>query len=242
MDLEPGKVHTAEVSSEVLDETFEVQYYLPKNFTDLYKYNVIITFDSQDFFKYGQIERLYERMRKNEEIERAIIVGIPYPSVEWRNHYFSPNGKHHEDMVTFVGRELIQWVDAEFPTLKMPHSRILMGESLAGSFAFSVALSYPTTFPQALAFSPFVDDAFIERFESNPNLMQLNLYHTIGLEEDDFTTIMGDEADFLTPNRKLNEFLEYEPLEYVYHELEGGHVWKTWKPALSDIMKHYLEQ
>ena len=242
MDFEPGKVHTTEVHSEVCGEDFEVQYYLPKNFTDLYKYNVIITFDSQDFFRYGQIERLYERLSKNEEIERSIIVGIPYPSVEWRNHYFSPNGEHHENMVTFVGRELIQWIDSTFPTLKMPHSRVLMGESLAGSFALSVSLAYPMTFPQSLAFSPFVDRDFIKRFEGEPNLMQLNLYHTIGLEEDDFTTIMGDEADFLTPNRELNEFLQYEPLEYEYHELEGGHVWKTWKPELEKILKHYLQQ
>lgn len=241
MNTEPGKVHTTKIKSEVCNESFDIQYYLPKNYSDLNKYNVILTFDSQDFFKYGQIERLYERLRKKEEIDRAIIVGIPYPNVEWRNHYFSPNGEHHEKMVTFVGRELIQWVDANFPTLKMPNSRILMGESLAGSFAFSVALSYPTTFPQALAFSPYVDDDFINRFKNQPNLMQLNLYHTIGLEENDFTTIMGNQADFLTPNRQLHEFLEDEPLEYEYHELDGTHVWKTWKPELETILKHFLD-
>lgn len=240
MNMEPGKVHTTEVASEVCEETFEIQYYLPKNYSDLNKYNVVITFDSQDFFRYGQIERIYETLRKDEEIDRSIIVGVPYPEVDWRNHYFHPNGEHHDNMVTFVGRELIQWIDKTFPTLKMAHSRVLMGESLAGTFAFSVALSYPTTFPQAVAFSPFVDEGFINRFKNEANLMQLNLYHTIGLKEDDFTTIMGDKADFLTPNRELNEFLELEPLEYEYRELDGGHVWKTWKPELETILKYYL--
>ena len=240
MDMTAGKIHTTEIESEVCGEKFEIQYYLPKNFSDLYKYNVIITFDSQDFFKYGQIERQYQKLREKEEIDRAIIVGVPYPSVEWRNHYFSPNGEHHENMVTFVGRELIKWIDANFKTLKMADSRVLMGESLAGTFAFSVALQYPTTFPNAVAFSPFVDNDFIERFKNQPNLMQLNLYHTIGLEEDDFKTIMGEQADFLTPNRKLNEFLDLEPLEYEYRELEGGHIWKTWKPELDSVLKHYL--
>ena len=240
MEMTAGKIHTAEVASEVCNETFEIQYYLPKNFSDLYKHNVIITFDSQDFFKYGQIERLYQKLRADEEIDRAIIVGVPYPSVEWRNDYFSPNGEHHENMVTFVGRELIKWIDSNFNTLNMANSRVLMGESLAGTFAFSVALQYPTTFPNAVAFSPFVDDAFIGRFKSQPNLLQLNLYHTIGLEEEDFKTIMGEQADFLTPNRKLNEFLETEPLEYEYKELEGGHIWKTWKPELDSVLRHYL--
>ncbi|MCK1976491.1 esterase family protein [Jeotgalicoccus huakuii] len=241
MDKTPGKVHTVSIESSACNETFDVQYYLPKSYSDLYKYNVIITFDSQDFFKYGQIERLIEKLEKTEEIERTIIVGVPYPSVEWRKHYFNPNGEHHENFVTFVGRELNSFIDNHFSTLKMANSRLLMGESLAGSFSLSTALTYPNTFGQVLAFSPFVDDEFINRFKDNMNLINLNIYHTIGLEEDDFTTIMGEQADFLTPNRKLNAVLEEEPLEYEYKELEGGHIWKTWKPELKNVLLYFFQ-
>lgn len=241
MDKTPGKVHTVSIESSACNETFDVQYYLPKSYSDLYKYNVIITFDSQDFFKYGQIERLIEKLEKTEEIERTIIVGVPYPSVEWRKHYFNPNGEHHENFVTFVGRELNSFIDNHFSTLKMANSRLLMGESLAGSFSLSTALTYPNTFGQVLAFSPFVDDEFINRFKDNMNLINLNIYHTVGLEEDDFTTIMGEQADFLTPNRKLNAVLEEEPLEYEYKELEGGHIWKTWKPELKNVLLYFFQ-
>lgn len=241
MDKTPGKVHTVSIESSACNETFDVQYYLPKSYSDLYKYNVIITFDSQDFFKYGQIERLIEKLEKTEEIERTIIVGVPYPSVEWRKHYFNPNGEHHENFVTFVGRELNSFIDNHFSTLKMANSRLLMGESLAGSFSLSTALTYPNTFGQVLAFSPFVDDEFINRFKDNMNLINLNIYHTVGLEEGDFTTIMGEQADFLTPNRKLNAVLEEEPLEYEYKELEGGHIWKTWKPELKNVLLYFFQ-
>lgn len=240
IDKTPGKVHTAEVKSSTLDETFEVQYYLPKNYSDLYKHKVIITFDSQDFFRYGQIERSYEKLYEAGEIERCIIVGIPYPSVEWRNDYFSPNGEKHKAFVQFVATDFISWVDNNFPTLRVGTARLLFGESLAGSFAYSVALSYPTTFSQAAAFSPFVDEGFVDKFRDTTMLVNLNLYHTIGLEEDDFTTIMGDQADFLTPNRELNEYLSGEGLEYEYVELEGGHIWKTWKPEIEAILKYYF--
>jgi enterochelin esterase-like enzyme len=240
MDKTPGKVHNTTIKSEVCNETFEVQYYLPKSFSDLYKYHVLITFDSQDFFKFGQIERLIEKLEKSEEIERSIIVGIPYPSVEWRKHYFNPNGENHDDFLTFVGRELNSFIDSNFPTLKMPNSKLLLGESLAGSFALSLALTYPNTFGQVLAFSPYVDDKLIDHFKDNMNLINLNIYHTIGLEEDDFTTIMGEQADFLTPNRKLHDVLSDEPLEYVYKELDGGHIWKTWKPELAEALTYFL--
>lgn len=239
----PGKVHDATVTSTVsgLDETFEVQYYLPKNYSDLYKHKVIITFDSQDFFKYGQIERQYEKLYEVGEIERCIIVGIPYPSVEWRNRYFSPNGDKHKQFVQFVATDFINWVDKNFATLRTGTARLLFGESLAGSMAYSVALQYPTTFSQAAAFSPFVDDGFIEKFEAQPMLINLNLYHTIGLEEEDFTTIMGNQADFLTPNRALNDYLSGEGCEYEYVEMDGGHIWKTWKPEISTILQYYFE-
>lgn len=240
MEMTPGKVHSFDFGSEILNGTYEIQYYLPKNYSDLYKHHVIITFDSQDFFKFGQIERAYEKLAEAEEIERAIIVGIPYPSVDWREHYFNPNGEHHEDLVAFVSRELISWIDKTFPTLKVGTSRLLMGESFAASAALSVAVQYPSTFSQAAAFSPFVDDDFIGKFKAQPALMNLDIYHTIGLEEDDFKTISGHRADFLTPNRRLNEFLEDEPLEYQYHELDGGHIWKTWKPEIDGILKYYL--
>ncbi|MFA7744179.1 alpha/beta hydrolase [Salinicoccus roseus] len=240
MDMTPGKIHSIDFKSETLEETYEIQYYLPKNYSDLYKHRVVITFDSQDFFRYGQIERAYEKLRKAEEIDRAIIVGVPYPSVDWRYDYFDPNGEHHESFITFVAHELISWVDENFPTLKVGTSRTLMGDSLAGSFAFSIAAKYPATFSNALALSPFVDDAFIERFKSQMSLIHLDLYHTIGLEEDDFETISGEQADFLTPNRELNEYLATQMLEYTYRELEGGHNWKTWKPELEPALRHFL--
>ncbi len=240
LDKTPGKVHDAEVKSTTLDETFKVQYYLPKNFSDLYKHKVIITFDSQDFFKFGQIERLYETIYEEDAVDRSIIVGIPYPSVRWRNDYFSPNGDKHEKFVQFVATDFINWIDNNFPTLRVGNGRLLFGESLAGSFAYSVSLHYPTTFSQAASFSPFVDDDFIEQFKAQPMLMNLNLYHTIGLEEDDFKTIMGEQADFLTPNRKLHDYLSEESLEYEYVELEGGHIWKTWKPEITTILKYFL--
>lgn len=240
LDKTPGKIHDAQVHARALDETFKVQYYLPKNFSDLYKHKVIITFDSQDFFKYGQVERLYEKLYEEDAVERSIIVGIPYPSVEWRNDYFSPNGDKHESFVQFVATDFISWIDNNFPTLRVGNARLLFGESLAGSFAYSVTLHYPATFTQAAAFSPFVDDAFIEQFKAQPMLINLNLYHTVGLEEEDFTTISGEQADFLTPNRKLHDYLSEEPLEYEYAELEGGHIWKTWKPEIQKILQYFL--
>lgn len=241
MDKQHG-IHESTLYSEILGEEITFQYYIPKNYTDLYKYHTIYSFDSQDFFKYGQIERVYERLFKNEEIERAIIVGIPYPSVSWRTHYFHPEGEHTTNFMRFITKEFTPFIDKEFSTFKIRSSRILMGESLAGSFALKTAITYPNTFEKVLAFSPMISEDFSDYILESPGVEKIDFYHTIGLEEDDFTTIMGEQADFLTPNRALHEELQFIPYDYVYKELEGSHIWKTWKPELDSAIRYFLEK
>lgn len=241
MDKTEG-IHESTIHSEILGEEVTFQYYIPKNYTDLYKYHTIFTFDSQDFFKYGQIDRIYERLYKENKIERAIIIGIPYPTVEWRNHYFHPEGDKSTDFMRFVTKEFAPFVDKNFSTFKMGSSRILMGESLAGSFALKTAISYPNTFNKVLAFSPMISDTFKDFIIESPGIEKIDFYHTIGLDEKQFTTIMGKEADFLTPNRELNEEIEYTPYLYTYKELEGGHIWKTWKPELEHAVEYFIKK
>src|SRR5699024_1235133 len=113
-------------------------------------------FYSQDFFNYGQIDRVYERLIKNNEIEKAIMVGIPYPNVEWRNHHFQPEGEHTEKLMEFIAKEFVSFVDEQFPSSDSRDNRLLMGESLAGSFSIKLGIHYPSLFKNILAFSPEV--------------------------------------------------------------------------------------
>ena len=47
-------------------------------------------------FRFGRIQREYERLRKEEHIERAIIVGFHYEDVEKRREEFHPQGSRSQ--------------------------------------------------------------------------------------------------------------------------------------------------
>src|SRR5699024_7826612 len=159
MDFSTG-IHNSEINSTILNETIDFQYYIPKQLDINEKYHVYYIFDSQDFFKYGQIDRVYERLIKNNEIETAIMVGIIYTNVEWRNHHFQPEVDQTEKLSEFFAKEFVPFVDEQFPSSDSRDNRLLMGESLAGSFSIKLGIHYPSLFKNILAFRPEVTDEF----------------------------------------------------------------------------------
>lgn len=80
--------------------------------------------------------REYERLRKEERIERAIIVGFHYEDVEKRREEFHPQGSRSEKTIQSVVKELLPFIDQTFPTYKVGNSRLLIGDSLAEVLPF----------------------------------------------------------------------------------------------------------
>ncbi|PWZ86727.1 acetylesterase, partial [Staphylococcus pseudintermedius] len=81
----PGEVTVTHLQSDYLEREITLSVYLPKDYSDLYKSKVIFCFDGRDFLRYGQLHRVYEKLRKNGEVERAIIVGLHYQNVKMRH-------------------------------------------------------------------------------------------------------------------------------------------------------------
>ncbi|SUM32358.1 esterase [Staphylococcus gallinarum] len=115
------------------------------------------------------------------------------------------------------------FIDRTFPTFKVGNSRILLGDSLAGSVALMTALSYPRVFSQVGMLSPQHDEVITTMFDRCQFQEQLTIWHIVGLEEDDFELpTTGKRADFLTPNRELNQLIATSGVTYHYFEFDGG--------------------
>ncbi|QDW84969.1 esterase family protein [Staphylococcus pasteuri] len=242
-EFKPGKINKYQFYSDILEREVTISIYLPEDYTDLFKHQVIICFDGLDFLRFGRIQREYERLRKDQEIQRAIIVGFHYESVEKRREEFHPQGSRSHLTVKAIGKELLPFIDATFPTYKVGNARLLMGDSLAGSIALLTSLTYPTIFSQVAMLSPQYDDIIKEKLIDCETKEQLSIWHAIGLEEEDFTLpTNGKRANFLTPNRELNQLIKQYHVKYEYQEFDGGHNWKSWKPMLGDILKYFLDK
>ncbi|MBA8779757.1 esterase family protein [Staphylococcus schleiferi subsp. coagulans] len=237
----PGQITETQFKSDYLEREITLSVYLPKDYSDLYKSKVIICFDGQDFFRYGQLHRVYEKLRKKGEVERAIIIGFHYESVKDRSTEFHPQGEKAAKTVQAVVKELLPWIDRQFATYKVGNARLLLGDSLAGSIALLTGLSYPRVMSQIGILSPYYDEIVKQIFERCQFKSHLNIWHAIGKEECDFKLpTTGKQADFLTPNRAFRDLVECEQVTYYYEELDGGHNWKTWQKELSKILTHFL--
>ncbi|EKU48109.1 alpha/beta hydrolase-fold protein [Staphylococcus massiliensis] len=240
-DLKVGEITRVPFQSEILDREVTLSIYLPKDYSDLFKSKVVICFDGRDFFQFGQIHRSYEKLRQEDKVSRAIFIGFHYESVQKRREEFHPQGERASKTVQAVANELLPFIDSNFPTYKVGNARLLLGDSLAGSIAFLTGLSYPRVFSQVGMMSPHSDEVVETLLDRCQFKSELNVWHTIGLEEEDFKLpTNGKPANFLTPNRHLKDLINQTDMTYHYEELDGGHNWKTWKNKIDELLMYFL--
>ena len=73
-NFKPGKINKHILHSNILERDVTLSVYLPEDYSELFKYQVIICFDGLDFLRFGRLQREYERLRREDEIQRAIII------------------------------------------------------------------------------------------------------------------------------------------------------------------------
>ncbi|MFC2949900.1 alpha/beta hydrolase [Virgibacillus sediminis] len=232
-----GSFHEWTIDSKYLNEEMTVKMYKPESFSDLYKYNICIMQDGDDYFQMGRVATLSDRMHANGDINNTVFAGIHYKDKHDRRRKYHPSGEQNADYIKFLVHEVVPLLDEELPTYHMGKSRALMGDSLAGTLALMTALKYPHTFGKVIIQSPYVDTDVMEAVDHAKDIHSIDIYHTIGTAETEVEMTNGETADFLTPNRELQEKLEQTGADYVYHELEQGkHTWGAWQKDMKRLL------
>lgn len=237
MNYSKGRITEISFESRELNETIQVLVYLPASYSPLYKYTLLIAQDGRDYFQLGRIGRVTEELMNSKEVENLIIVGIPYKDVQDRRKKYHPDGELHEAYVRFLAKELVPFLDTEFPTYQMGMGRALIGDSLAATVSLMAALKFPHTFGKVILQSPLVNEEVIEAVADFPHPHLLSIYHIIGTKETEVKTTTNELEDFLTPNRELNLVFESKAFPYFYEEFEGNHTWTYWQPDLHRALK-----
>ncbi|WP_085992696.1 alpha/beta hydrolase [Oceanobacillus senegalensis] len=229
-----GTMINKEINSSYLNETKQIKIYKPESFSPLYKYNICLMQDGNDYFQMGRIATFSDRLHESEEITNTVFIGIHYKDRQDRRKKYHPSGEQYEAYTKFVVNEVIPLIDEIIPTLLLGKTRAIMGDSLAGSFALATALRYPNTFGKVIMHSPYIDEVMLNLVkETKVDLSSIDIYHTIGTKEDNATLSDGKVEDLLTPSRKLNQLLTNKGASYTYHELEdGNHTWKYWQKEM----------
>lgn len=232
MEIPKGTIKEHTIKSNELGEEILLLIYLPKNFSPLYKYSLLIAQDGRDYFQLGKIGRLADEYLYKREIENLIIVGIPYKDVEDRRRKYHPDGDQHQQYIRFLAHELVPFLDKEFPTYHMGSTRALIGDSLGATVSLMTALQYPHSFGKVLLQSPYVNEKVLGLVNSFTETELLEIYHIVGKQETKVKTTNGKVSDFLSPNRKLSSIFSDKSFTYFYDEFNGDHTWTYWQPDL----------
>ncbi len=159
---------------------------------------------------------------------------------------------------TFIAKELIQYIDNQYPTKKKRAARAIAGLSMGGHGALYNALRNPTVFGAAgsmsggLDFTPFPFEWDISHrlgtYLLNKKRWEEHcVCNMIDLIPKDFPLIIDCGVDdfFINVNRQFHEKLLKAKIPHDYTERQGEHNWEYWANATRFqilFFKHFFEQ
>ena len=131
--------------------------------------------------------------------------------------------------------DIVSYVDTHYRTLADKQHRAIAGLSMGGFHSLHVSRLNPDMFGYIGLFS-----AAILPGQVDPNGIYANFEETLKLQFDKKPALYWiaiGKSDFLyEANSDFRQLLDSNGLKYVYHESEGGHVWRNWRDYLSEFV------
>src|SRR5690625_484462 len=236
--MRKGKMSEQIIASNYLQEKMTLKIYTPEDYSPFQQYNLCIMQDGNDYYQMGRVASVSDQLHEDGDIEHTIFIGIHYQNKYDRRKKYHPDGEQQDAYIQFLSQEVVPFLDENFSTLKTGQSRILMGDSLAGTLALMTAIKYPHTFGKIVMQSPYIDQTVLQLVENSEVLSALDIYHTLGENETSVKTTDGSILDFLIPNRQLSKLLVNKGMNYEYKELiDAQHTWGYWQKDLPNALK-----
>ncbi len=171
---------------------------------------------------------------------------IVCPDGGYAGWYFDSPVKAVAGYGTYIGQEVVEYIDRHYRTLPKAGGRALCGLSMGGHGAFYLLAKYPHSFSMAGSMSGVMElNSYAQRygvtellgaFDTNQKIWAD--YSCVALvdslvDKNKFILIdCGINDPFLESNRKLHHLLVSAGVTHDYTERFGGHNWDYWRNAL----------
>ncbi len=154
---------------------------------------------------------------------------------------------------TFIGDEVVSYVDSHFRTIATQRARAITGLSMGGFGALRIALDRPDTFgavgsisgavdPRCCEDEPGIDHVFGDPGR-HPSFWNRNVIvesaRAFVRAHLDVTIDCGRDDAFVGSNRTLHERLVALGVPHDYAERPGGHTWDYWSNAIRYQMRFF---
>ena len=242
---------TAQLRSDALKESRSLLISKPAGYdngTD--RYPVLYLLDGETHFRYTAA--IVDFLAANDRIPKMLVVGITSgdsakrahdltpPSAAEMDNRFSPGNGGAEAFLSFIGDELIPYVDRTYRT--RPY-RLLAGHSFGGLFGIYALITKPKLFSGYIAADPSLywnNQAVVaqaESFFSHTGSLQADFYMTATDLSDKVPSEVGRLNDALTKSTPVGfrwkfEWMRQEnhmsiPLPSIYRGLET--IFEEWR-------------
>jgi len=222
----------------------EVHVYLPSDYSSNTKYPTVYFHDGHDYIRFGLAAYSINRLIVEKYIEPCIAVFVTPPNL---HQPVEPNRSTeygmNDDYVKFFCDELVNFIDSNYSTLRLPHERLVVGDSYAGLISLYIALSrtdvFANVYSQSGYFS-FNNDRIIKLIDEH-HKKSIKLYLDIGTYEGkvgaDF--LPSPELDFTSANGRMKRVLTSKDYDFIYKEYHEGHTWGNWRRHLIDSLIYF---
>jgi S-formylglutathione hydrolase FrmB len=147
---------------------------------------------------------------------------------------------------TYVSKELVEWVDSKYKTIKSPKGRAITGLSMGGHGALYLAFRHQDVFGAAGSMSGGVDirpfpnnwdmAARLGKYAQYPDNWEkntvINLLHLLTPNSLSLIIDCGTDDFFFKVNENLHQQLLQRNIPHDYITRPGAHNWPYWSNAI----------
>lgn len=221
---------------------------------------IIITPDMQQGATYPSVYILHGYSGNPERTIKQDIPDLVQKAQEYKTIYVLPDGNYNSWYVdsplvkdsqyqTFIGQELVDFVNKNYPVKNDKKNRGILGWSMGGYGAVNIGTAYNHTFGivgsscGALDFNSFgegythyqVDKVLGSAISLNPKFLTDNKVKTMATAEQQYIFDCGTEdTQMIEMNRKFHKKLTDLEIQHLYIESLGIHDPKYWSRSLSE--------
>lgn len=148
---------------------------------------------------------------------------------------------------TYISKELVDWIDKNYTTIKSPKARSITGLSMGGYGSLFIAIKHPDVFGATGSMSGGVDirpfpnnwdmAKRLGKYSQNPDRWEqraiINMLHLIEPNSLSIIIDCGTSDFFYEVNQQLHQQLLYRNIAHDYITRPGTHNWDYWENAIA---------
>lgn len=237
-----ASVDTVATFSTAMQKEIKAVVITPKDYSNSKDYPVVYLLHGYS----GNYKNLINRVPQLESYADQYGLIIVTPDGNYGSWYWDSPEVADSKYETYVGKELVEFIDKEYSTIQSREGRAITGLSMGGHGALYLAFRHQDTFGTAGSLSGGVDiGPFPENWEmkkylgikaENPERWEKYsvMYQSNRLIPNKLALIIscGTEDFFYDVNVKLHEKLAYNNIPHTFMTGPGGHTWDYWRDAV----------